>query len=71
MPTNVFRLVVVGQLFMILAYQQGTSIMTEVSAFLLGSGFIICGFVAWIEERREKEAERKQREAGRGLGSPE
>lgn len=54
MPENVFRLAVVGLLFILLSYQSGM-LPIKLLNYVLGSAFVICAFVAWIDERKRKQ----------------
>ena len=52
MPTNVFRLLVTGLLFMIAG--SGRSLLVDFRLNLIGNVLIAFGLLAWISERRSK-----------------
>ena len=64
MPENVFRLLVVGLLFMVLSVlvrnpEDIFFTLSAIMSWLVGSGFVICGFIAWIGERQESQRRRE------------
>lgn len=51
MPENVFRLLVVGLLFLVVSMTADNVVIGGIN-WALGSGFVIFGFISWIDERK-------------------